>query len=79
MKKNNTLFTSLYETIFYGGSFYDGVRVGHPEEFDLDLLLTLPKNLQTEVAITNIPSFVQIQLKDIEVFEKNGANNSKYR
>lgn len=79
MKKKDILFNSLFETIFYGGSFYDGVRVGHPEEFDLDLLFTLPTNIDALLTITNINGFLEIQLKDIESFEKNGSNNGKYR
>lgn len=79
MKKNSVLFNSLYKTIFYGGSFYDGIRVGHPEEFDLDLIFTLPKNIEVLLTITNIQGFVQAQLTDFETFEKKGANNGTYR
>lgn len=79
MKRNDALFASMYERMFYAGSFYDGIKVGHPDEFDLDLLLALPKNIEAVLTVTNIPGFVAVQLQNIDVFEKNGANNSKYR
>lgn len=56
--------------LFYGGSYYDGLRVGHPEEYDLDLLLQLPKLLDVSLTISNIPGFVNVQVKNLDEFQK---------
>lgn len=79
MKENDVLFKSLYSTVFYGGSFYDGLRVGHPEEFDLDLLLMLPKSLIFELPISNVQGFVHLQLKDIDNFLKQTGMMEKFK
>lgn len=47
MKKLNPLFKAIYKKPFYGGSYYDDLKVGKPDEFDLDLLLALPKRCET--------------------------------
>lgn len=80
MKMNNGLFASLHETIFYKGSFYDGVRVRHSEQVDIHLLLRLPKNIETTFTCTNIPSFVEVQLENKKLFDQNADDdNSTYR
>lgn len=43
MQDKDPLFAKLYEETFYGGSYFDDLKVGKPDEFDLDLLLVLPK------------------------------------
>lgn len=53
MKKQNSLFNAIYEKTFYGGSYYDDLKVGKPDEFDLDLLLVLPKRCETHNKIPN--------------------------
>ncbi|KAF2897521.1 hypothetical protein ILUMI_08659, partial [Ignelater luminosus] len=70
MKKVDTLFKTCFTTVFYGGSFYEGLKVGKPDEFDLDFLLKLPKNTQPSLDISNIPGFVQVQLQNFENFQK---------
>lgn len=47
MRKEDPLFQTLYKEIYYGGSYFDDLKVGKPDEFDLDLLLELPKICQT--------------------------------
>ena len=39
------LFSAIYQKLYFTGSFYDGLKVGEPEEFDLNLVLEpkLPK------------------------------------
>lgn len=70
MCETNPFFKKLYSTVFYGGSFFDGIRVGRPEEFDLDLLLHLPVYTEPTVTISNQHGFVNIQLKNIDNFMK---------
>ncbi|GJQ86345.1 hypothetical protein Trydic_g9039 [Trypoxylus dichotomus] len=43
MKSVDELFNETYERVFYGGSYYDGVRIKEPDEFDLCLLLRFPE------------------------------------
>lgn len=78
MKCKSVLFKGLYDKLFYGGSYYDGLRVGHPEEFDLDLLLRLPKLIDSHLTIMNIPGFVSVQLKNIDGFQKLPVAKEKY-
>lgn len=78
MKTKNVLFKGLYDKVFYGGSYYDGLRVGHPEEFDLDLLLRLPKLVDVALSISNIPGFVHMQLTNFDAFQKQPVANEKY-
>lgn len=78
MKTKNVLFKGLFDKVFYGGSYYDGLRVGHPEEFDLDLLLRLPKLVDATLTITNIPGFVSVQLKNFADFQKAPVAKEKY-
>ncbi|CAG9772612.1 unnamed protein product [Ceutorhynchus assimilis] len=46
MKKQSAVFKTVFDKPFYGGSFYDDLKVGSPDEFDLDLLLVLPKSCE---------------------------------
>jgi hypothetical protein len=41
MKEVDPLFKALFREIYHSGSYYDGLRVGDPREFDLNLLLDL--------------------------------------
>ena len=38
----DSLFSILYSSIYYGGSYYDGLRITEATEFDLDLILKMP-------------------------------------
>lgn len=64
MKTKDTLFKEMYTRVFFGGSFYDGLRVGQPDEFDLDLLLALPKLLEPVITTSNVPGFVRLKFKE---------------
>lgn len=65
LKKNSELFRTIYNELFYGGSFYDGLKVGKPEEFDLDLLLCLPSSIQaTLIPVPEVPGFVKCMVND---------------
>ena len=39
------LFNAIFQRVYHTGSFYDGLKVGEPEEYDLNLVLEpkLPK------------------------------------
>lgn len=78
MRQNNSLFNELFQNKFYGGSFYDNLKVGKPNEYDLDCLLVLPKLLEPVVAVTNQPGFVSIVLKNIDALDKQKEETAKY-
>jgi cyclic GMP-AMP synthase len=42
MKQEDVLFSRIYRRICGAGSYYDGLKVGKPEEFDMDIVLRLP-------------------------------------
>ncbi|XP_044271607.1 cyclic GMP-AMP synthase-like [Tribolium madens] len=62
MKLQSPAFAKLEPTIFGNGSSFEGLKVGQPDEFDIDILLTLPGETQPEVKTDTIPGFVQLQL-----------------
>lgn len=78
MKAKSVLFKGLYDKLFYGGSYYDGLRVGRPEEFDLDVLFRLPKLIDVYLTISNIPGFVSVQVKNSDAFQKQPVATEKY-
>lgn len=59
--KKDALFAKLYNRIFYGGSYFDGLRVGKPEEFDLDILLKVPKIGQPSLDLANEPGYLWLR------------------
>lgn len=61
-------FKRLYRTNFFGGSFYDGVKVGYPEEFDLDLIFDIPVSTKSVLSTSNVPGFVHVQLTDVDKY-----------
>lgn len=78
MKQQSQLFDLMYNRIFYGGSFYDGLKVGKPEEYDLDLLLSLPKIANPQMIESDLPGYVHLQLPDIDKLRKQ-PEGPKYR
>ncbi|RZC41711.1 Mab-21 domain containing protein, partial [Asbolus verrucosus] len=79
MKEKDPLFKALFTRVFYGGSYYDGLRVGNPEEFDLDLLLSLPTFAEPTLTTSNIPGFVHLQLKKFDAWMKQPEAMPAYR
>jgi hypothetical protein len=41
MKQEDPLFAALFQEWYHTGSYYDGLRVGDPREFDLNVMLNL--------------------------------------
>lgn len=66
MKEKDILFKNMFERLFYGGSYYDGIKVGKPEEFDLDCVLNLPKIVYPVVECSDKPGFVHVRLSEFE-------------
>ena len=68
MKQQDPLFDAMFRRVFYGGSYYDGLKVGDPGEFDLDLLLDLPRYAQPELVDSIYPGFVQLQVNRLDAW-----------
>ena len=43
LKKNDELFNALFCQIYYSGSYYDGLKIREPDEFDLNFVLSTSK------------------------------------
>lgn len=77
MKKYSVLFKELYKQIYYGGSYYDGLKISRPEEYDCDLLLELPKILNPLITtVPEYPGFVQMLVTDLEKYKSHNSFNS---
>lgn len=63
MKDADTLFKSMFERIFHGGSYYDGLKVSKPEEYDLDLVMNLPLVIEPVVEVSNKHGFVYVKIE----------------
>ncbi|XP_067144467.1 cyclic GMP-AMP synthase-like receptor isoform X2 [Centruroides vittatus] len=71
MELVSPLFKAVYQRIYYTGSYYDGLRVKNATEFDLNLVLAFPKNMDLEIRTTNSPpSFCTCKLKNKESLRK---------
>ena len=55
MKAVDSLFRSLFQEVFFTGSFYDGLRIGEATEFDLNIVLRLPFCLN-DLKVCNVDS-----------------------
>jgi hypothetical protein len=53
MKEQDALFKRVYSRICGAGSYYDGLKVGKPEEFDMDIVIRLPINYE-EVVVSHL-------------------------
>ncbi|KAF7270630.1 hypothetical protein GWI33_016426 [Rhynchophorus ferrugineus] len=61
MREADDLFNQLYTELYYGGSYYDGLKITKPNEYDLDLKLVIPKHINSQVRVDEKrPGYVQI-------------------
>ncbi|XP_044734831.1 cyclic GMP-AMP synthase-like isoform X2 [Chrysoperla carnea] len=82
MKKADKLFENMYQTILHAGSYYDGLKVGKPDEYDLDLIFKLPIDYN-EIKITSSPGkpgYVKLKVSELEYLRliKNQHWNDRY-
>lgn len=78
MKLQNPMFNLMYTNILYGGSYYDGLKVGKPEEYDLDFVMSLPKVANPQFIESDVAGYVHIQLPLLEKLKKQ-PEGPKYR
>ena len=53
MKQEDVLFNKLYSRYCGAGSYYDGLKVGKPDEFDINIVIRLPINYE-EVVVRHL-------------------------
>jgi hypothetical protein len=53
MKEEDVLFKRIYSRFCGAGSYFDGLKVGKPEEFDMDIVIRLPINYD-EVVVSHL-------------------------
>lgn len=64
MKSVSKLFSFVFNRLYYTGSYYEGLRVKKATEFDINLVLNFPKNMELEIRTTESPpSFCVCKLK----------------
>jgi len=52
LKEKSGLFKLLFKEIAWTGSFYEGLKISDPDEFDLNIVLRMPvKDNQIEASI----------------------------
>lgn len=54
MKSKDSLFNACFRKITYVGSYYEGLKVGMPEEFDLNIIIILPINYNSDLTVRNL-------------------------
>ncbi|CAG9862669.1 unnamed protein product [Phyllotreta striolata] len=80
MKEKDPLFEKLFTRVFYGGSFYDGLRVKDPNEFDLDLLLRLPKLSEPKlIPDDDVPGYTILKLNNLPAVKRHLYMLDTYR
>ncbi|KAH0945715.1 hypothetical protein HN011_008018, partial [Eciton burchellii] len=60
MQKQNDLFNKMFQEIVWVGSYYKKTRVGHPKEYDVNLVINLPIKEENMKFISDSPGYVQI-------------------
>ena len=65
MKEVDLLFKVMFRNIYYTGSFFDGLRIENPNEFDLNIVLDLKLPKQSFKLVKNelcSAGYVQLQV-----------------
>ncbi|XP_066151130.1 cyclic GMP-AMP synthase-like receptor isoform X2 [Euwallacea fornicatus] len=80
MKHHSALFSALFKAKYHGGSYYDRLKVGRPNEYDLDIILTLPKMVNPVLICGDSPGFVQVKLENLEnILQKSAKVQEKFK
>ena len=69
MKEVDSLFKVMFRNIYYTGSFFDGLRIENPDEFDLNIVLDLKLPKQSFKLVKNglcSAGYVQLQVDNPE-------------
>ena len=72
MKKNDKLFNSLFRDIYYSGSYYDGLKIREPDEFDLNIVLDTRKIEDKLTLVDALPGYCKMKISE-PFYNVNGA------
>ncbi|XP_044272464.1 uncharacterized protein LOC123016253 [Tribolium madens] len=78
LRSKSVLFDNLYQDISYVSSFYDGLKIGSPNEYDLDCNLRFPKVVGAMIEESDKPGYVHVVLRNLEALQKNETEGAKY-
>ncbi|KAL3283763.1 hypothetical protein HHI36_017933 [Cryptolaemus montrouzieri] len=59
------LFRIMFREKFFGGSYYDGLKVSEPTEFDIDLVLEIPKQCNAFIKTSDKDGFVHVYIEEV--------------
>ncbi|PNF41247.1 hypothetical protein B7P43_G01480 [Cryptotermes secundus] len=84
MKEEDVLFKAMYRRMSGAGSYYDGLKVGKPEEFDVDIVIRLPVSYEEITIVSNRsvpPAFTKVQIttKAMDLLRQRPDWASTYR
>lgn len=79
LRETNALFKALFQRTFYGGSFYDGLKICKPDEYDLDLLLKIPSALRPTILQCDVDGFVQVRIEDLQALDRQPTLKDKFQ
>ena len=74
MKLEDALFACLYQETAYSGSYWDGLRVKEATEFDLNIVLKLPCQVQTAFSLTQPRSLRISEIKRVPITDGQGGS-----
>ncbi|RZB40194.1 uncharacterized protein BDFB_007424, partial [Asbolus verrucosus] len=77
IRSKSPLFDNLYQNKYYGGSYYDNLKISQPSEYDLDCVLCLPKIAEPTVEVSDKPGYVHVVL-NMQALEKKVDEAPKY-
>ncbi|XP_067008234.2 cyclic GMP-AMP synthase-like receptor [Anabrus simplex] len=69
MKENDPLFDCTFKRFLYAGSSYENLKVGKPNEFDINLEFKLPSS-DFEITDDREPGYVEVLVKSLDEKEK---------
>lgn len=81
MRKNDKLFDKIYVDILHAGSFYDGLKICKPDEYDLDLIMKVPLDYNEFVIKTHpqYPGFVSLRNENCKTLTQHPEWTAIYR
>lgn len=71
MKKVDKISALLYQRIYFTGSYFSDLRIAKPDEFDLNLVLKVPKS-STVTYHPQVASYAKIKITDEKYIIENG-------
>lgn len=73
LKKNDELFNALFREIYYSGSYYDGLKIREPDEFDLNFILSTSKFGDISTLEEGSPGYFKIRFQKVMDLTRYGT------